>query len=70
VRNPDGTSRNYTYNDAAGNVATSTDENGATTLFEYDAMNRLLRTIQPIVPSTCLPRIPSSSSPTTPPATG
>ena len=33
--------------DPAGNIATSTDEAGRTTTYEYDALNRLIKTLTP-----------------------
>ena len=33
--------------DPAGNVATSTDAAGRTTTYEYDALNRLVKTVTP-----------------------
>ena len=42
VHNPDGTFRAYAYDDLAGNASAVTDENGATTRYVYDAMNRVM----------------------------
>ena len=49
VTNADNTYRTYTYNDNTGNPYQTTDENGNTTTYYYDAMNRALLIIQPAV---------------------
>lgn len=44
VTNPDGTWRQYTY-DANGNTIAVRDENGDVTQYEYDALDRMVKTI-------------------------